>query len=231
VEDFACVGVVGIGGCHYEQPLEATLKALTPSSSPIDFLVGTGRGDTDNAGFLRPDSVKMVLVVTDEDDCSARDAELFDPTSTTYPPLEERGELQCFHYPEALQPASRYVEGFRALAGADPESFLFAAITGVPADLVRDPDAIDYDRVLDDPRMRQRVDPDTSDGFRLLPACESEGTGSADPARRIVEVARDLGGAATVQSICNDSFTSALDGITSQLARVIRRRRCRGAEE
>ncbi len=101
----------------------------------------------------------------------------------------------------------------------------------MPTDLVRDPAAIDYDRILSDERMRERVDPDMSEGARLTPACEDEGTGSAEPARRIVEVARDLGGAATVQSICNESFTSALDGITSQLARVIRRRRCRGADD
>jgi hypothetical protein len=228
VSDFACVGVVGVGGCHYEQPLEAALKALTPSASPIRFLAGAGRGDTTNAGFLREHSVKMVLLVTDEDDCSTSDAALFDPDSAEYPHMDERGELQCFHYPDALFPASRYVDGFRALSADDPDGFLFAAITGVPPDLVRDPTAIDFDVILADPRMRQRVDPDVRDRAALVRACATGETGGADPARRIVEVARDLGGSAVVQSICDSTFTAALNGVTTQLAGVIRRRRCRG---
>jgi len=79
LHDLDCVLHVGIGGSGIEQPLEATLKGLSPrAGAPVEFLYGRGRGDTDNAGFLRPDSILAVLVVTDEDDCSVADPSFLD---------------------------------------------------------------------------------------------------------------------------------------------------------
>jgi len=225
VRDFACVATVGTEGCGFEQPLDAALKALTPSTSSVRFPIGVGQGDGPNADFAREGSVLAVIVVTDEDDCSAADLELFDVESERYPPVDVRGGLRCFRYPEALQPLSRYAEGFAQLRPDDPDGFVFAAITGVPPDLVADPDAIDYDALLADPRMQEEIDPDHPE--RLRPACDVPGTGFALPARRVVEVVRSLGDNGIVQSICDDSFTEALRGITSRLGRVIRRRRCR----
>jgi hypothetical protein len=94
----------------------------------------------------------------------------------------------------------------------------------VPADLVEDPNEIDYDALLGDARMIVRPDPGRPE--RLAPACDVVGIGYAEPARRIVEVVRAFGRNGTVQSICDDTFNRALTGITSKLARVIRRRRC-----
>jgi hypothetical protein len=222
VRDITCVAVVGIAGCHFEQPLEAALKAVTPSTSDIAFVVGTGRADRDNAAFFREDALLMVLLITDEDDCSIADPELTNPRSTTYPPSTERGGLQCTDHPEALFPIARYVDGLRATR--DPSSLFLAAIAGVPPDRVRDPSRIDYDALLRDPRMTVRADPDDPD--RLVPVCETEGTGSAEPSRRLVELVRDLGPNATIQSICDAPYTRGLSVIISELGRVIRRRRC-----
>ena len=52
---------VGAGGCGFEQPLAATRRAL---ANPV------------NAGFLRPDTGLLVVMIADEDDCSVRDAAL-----------------------------------------------------------------------------------------------------------------------------------------------------------
>jgi hypothetical protein len=55
-----CLGLQGIGGCAFESPLEALRRALERSFT-----------DGDPAfGFIRDHAVLMVVLVTDEDDCS-----------------------------------------------------------------------------------------------------------------------------------------------------------------
>jgi hypothetical protein len=54
-----CIGLIGDGGCGIESPLEALKRALDGHRS-------------DNSGFLRPDALLTVLLITDEDDCSVQ---------------------------------------------------------------------------------------------------------------------------------------------------------------
>ena len=227
VDDFACLAVVGdLGGCGIEQPLGASLKALLPSDAPFPFLTGTGHGDGANAGFLRDDAILGIIYVSDEDDCTVADRELFDPASERYPwEGLAGGNLRCFVYPEARTPIEDIVGALRSLK-PNPDDLLIAAITGVPADAVADPDAIDYDALLADPRMQERVDPSRPRG-QLFPACDLEGTGFALPARRTVQTVAAFGEQGVVQSICDPTFGRALRGITSRLGELIRRRRCR----
>lgn len=212
--DFGCVARVGTGGCGFEQQLEATLKALSPSTFPIAFSMGTtGHADRENAGFLRPDSLLAVTLVTDEDDCSAQDPELFNPSSSVY-----TGDLnlRCFMYPSAVHPTGRFIDGFRALRSARPDLFVLGVIAGIPTDLVADPAHIDYDAILADDRMQETVDT-TVMMTRLRPACNVPGRGIAFPARRLVSVARAFGSQATVQSICQDDFGPAIDAIATRI--------------
>jgi len=216
--DFAsqlgCVAVAGNGGCGFEQQLEAVLKALTPSTSPIRFHDDTtGHGDGANSAFVRTDSILATILLTDEEDCSAADPELFDPTSSTYGPTELN--LRCFNHPEAVHPVSRFTNGLKALR-ADPQDVIFAAIAGVPTDLVSDPTAIDYDAILSDGRMIETIDPDMTN--RLLPSCNVEGVGVAFPPRRIVQVAQSFGSNGVVQSICQEDYTPVVDAILQRVA-------------
>ncbi len=59
---FADAASLGTSGCGLEMPLYAVEHALSPAlqSAP------TGP----NSGFLRPDALLMVIILTDEDDCS-----------------------------------------------------------------------------------------------------------------------------------------------------------------
>lgn len=59
---FACEAQVGTKGPGNEMPLEALKLAL------VDRMQ-----DGTNAGFLRPDALLAVVIMTDEDDCSRRD--------------------------------------------------------------------------------------------------------------------------------------------------------------
>ncbi len=214
-EDFACVAVVGTGGCGFEQQLEATLKAVTPSTSPIRFVEDTtGHADDTNAGFLRPDSVLGLVVVTDEEDCSAADPDIFNPTSTTY-----TGDLnlRCFHYPDAVHPVGRYVSGLldaRARSG----DVVFTAIAGIPTEVAGD----DFAAMLAHPDMVERIDP--SMPTRLTPSCNVAGRGLAFPPRRIVTVAQEMarrGSVATVQSICQADFGGAIRAIAERVGAVV----------
>ena len=234
--DFTCVAKLGTGGCGFEQQLEAVLKAVTPSTSSVTFNMGTtGHADTQNcvaAGdcFLREDSLLAIVLVSDEEDCSAADPDLFNRSTSLYP-----GDLnlRCSQYAErALHPVSRFVDGLLA-ARPDPDLLVFAAIIGVPTDLVANPDIINFDAILADPRMDEVPDvnfcppgePAPCTPTRLVPSCNVVNRGVAFPPRRIVEVAKtlelDRGSNGIVQSICQEDFAPALSAIIEKIADVL----------
>ncbi len=56
---FACIGKVGAGGGNDEKPIRSLLNALKPEMN--------APGEC-NAGFARPDSLLVIVIITDEDD-------------------------------------------------------------------------------------------------------------------------------------------------------------------
>lgn len=216
--DFACVAKVGINGCGFEQQLEAALKALTPSTSPLRFYRDTlGQGDRANAGFLRQDSLIAVVVVTDEEDSSFADPVIVDRSNPAVDAIHP--DLRAMAFPQLLHPVQRYIDGFKALRPNRDNLVVFAAITGIPLDLVPgDGQVPNYNAILADNDLQYTVR-ETQDG--LLPSCVNPSDperGKAVPPRRIIEVARGFGTNATLQSICQDDFTPALDAIVRLLA-------------
>lgn len=255
----SCFGLPGANGCGMEMPLEVALKSMTPSTSPIRFfsLPGDGRefgrGDdpTSNAGWLRPDSVLAIVVLSDEDDCSTDDRRVFDwgaaapfddptnpdpgdPSSPYAQRFQRPANTRCVRFANALYDVERFVDGLLALR-AEPQRVVFTAIVGVPPDLVDDVDqgegARNLDAMLVDPRMDYEVI-DDADGFPLsdirtacipCPTCEPTEQ-AATPARRIVDTARrleDRGASVLVQSICEASFSNAVERILSTLGTAI----------
>jgi len=230
--DVACVATTGTGGCGFEQPLEAVLKALSPDAPtaytrpdyvPPAFFGGTdGHGLGANAGFVRVDTLLAAVLVTDEEDCSAADPDLYNPSSAVYGSTDLN--LRCFAHPEAVHPIERYVNGLAALRADRPDLLALGLIAGVPADLaVSQPRDADFERILSDPRMVEQVDPGMP--TRLVPSCNVPGRGLAFPPRRLVRVAQRLTGfRSTVQSICQEDFSPAAEAI----ARLIGTRACAG---
>ena len=204
----ACVANTGTNGCGFEQQLEAVLKAVTPSSSSVTFSMGTrGHGDGANAGFLRPNALLSIVMLTDEPDCSALDSDIFNPDTLRFP-----GDLnlRCVDHPQALHPIQRYVEGFIEAKG-DATRITFSAIAGIPPRLENERN---YEVILNDPDMQLMPDPELP--ARLRPSCNRPGTGIAFPPRRIVQVAAGLearGVATTISSICTDDYTRTFDAI------------------
>ncbi|MCA9580647.1 MAG: hypothetical protein KC416_02560 [Myxococcales bacterium] len=230
-DQVACVAVAGTEGCGFEQQLEATLKAVTPPSSDITFAQNSkGLGEAN--GFVRDDSLLVVLLITDEEDCSAADPEVFNADSETYKLESSKINVRCNRFPEALHPVevdgdatqSRYVQGLLALREENPAFLVFGAIVGLPEDLVPSPKERIKDlasTILDDPRM-EYAEIEGSDGtLELKPSCSAGADGDAAPPRRIVQVAKgldELNASVTLQSICQDSFKPALDAIIRKIA-------------
>jgi hypothetical protein len=63
---FACIAELGAGGCAFENQLESARRALDPALQV-------------NPGFIRSGALLAVVFVTDEDDCSAQNTQLYDP--------------------------------------------------------------------------------------------------------------------------------------------------------
>jgi hypothetical protein len=262
--DFACIATLGTEGCGFEQPLEAMLKALWPAADvdlatgmvrqpnriqflldPLSSLGATGHGDQANLGFLRNDpaqgaSLVAVVLVTDEEDCSSLNTRHFVPSAfldPTDPVAQQDINLRCFFNPQNLYDVNRYVDGLRALRPGQEQFVMFAAIAGVPPDLV-DAQALAgvsfaddaareafYVELLEDPRMLEQPDPTLGPGSgNLMPSCTADVDGDgvpeskAYPPRRIVEVARRFGANGFVQSICQTDFGPAMTAIIRRLA-------------
>jgi hypothetical protein len=137
---FSCMAQLGTSGCGFEQHLESMRRALMNNS--------------ENAGFLRSDAFLAVIFVQDEDDCSAKSNELFDPSQTTVDStLGEMSSYRCFEFGVAcegpsnerqtgprqncvpkepspyMENVSAYVNFLKELKG-DPSKVIVAAITG-----------------------------------------------------------------------------------------------------
>jgi hypothetical protein len=259
--DFACIAALGVMGCNYEQPLESAFKALWPAiysdakgnvvtPNPITFLATNpaqqiGRGDTPppdgSAGFLRKDmtspSLLGIIVLTDEDDQSAKDTSWTRNVTDQNDPLARQGvQIRPLMNPQFLYDTKRYIDGFKKLRPGLENLVVFAAITGVPTDLVdanarRNVDFTDdaqrnayYDRIAADRRMKQTV---TNAGVPQLaaiaPACQRANTGgqpeTAVPALRVFDVVRGFGENGTLQSICATDYGPGMDAIIEIIAR------------
>ncbi len=70
----ACISALGDQGCGFESPLAAAARALERASD---------ENDPSNGGFLRVDALLLIVILTDEDDCSLpADSLLGDTTGT-----------------------------------------------------------------------------------------------------------------------------------------------------
>ena len=214
--DFGCIAVLGTRGCGLEQQLEAAWKALMVHSNPSG----------PNAGFLRSDSILVILFVTDEEDCSADDPTIFNITSLPY-----SINLQCYYQKDKLHVIDRYVNDFRSLRGLE-DDLIVGFLVGVPPG---DPqcegsgDAIGG--CLSIPAMQEVV---RADGRVLEYACKypldctppdppDSGNCSSEafPAVRFVQLAQQLGDNALVSSICTDSYEPFMDDVAQKVHQVI----------
>jgi hypothetical protein len=210
-DTFACIAALGTGGCGFEQHLESMKRALNPGEQPA------------NAGFIRDGAYLAVIIIADEDDCSAGNSMVFDPSDVSltgmFGPLTsfrctefgitcDEGNLSrtaasytnCV--PRTDVPYMRnpqdYVDFLKGLK-ADPNLIIVAGIIG-NADPVR---------------------VQIKDNNPELDASCSSANGNAAPAVRLKYFLDQFPNHNTLTSICNDDLSGALEQIAQALARVI----------
>jgi hypothetical protein len=221
--EVSCMARLGDAGCHFEQPLEATLRALSPTG-PTDFttpdyrapyfVTGDAHGGPEgvNAGFLRAGAVLAIVLITDEDDCSAQDPTYFTRATAA------GSFTHCAQHHDGQWAVDRYVTGLLGLR-SHPSQIVFSAIVGVPQALSGHAEA----DILSADAMRESI----SNG-RLERACtfidaggnEVPTLGDAAPARRIVQVAEGLraqGVSTSVQSICSGDYHAAMSDVAARI--------------
>ncbi|MBA3394190.1 MAG: hypothetical protein H0T89_16195 [Deltaproteobacteria bacterium] len=206
-ETFAKMARVGDSGCGMEQPFKAARLALSNESE----------------GFLRDDALLLVVFVTDEDDCSARDSTLFsDPYADACSELGTITSYRCFEHgvtcydgkgsrelgerndcrPAASSPYMESVAGFAEMLKGlkpDPAQVVVAAIHGKPNQVIAIPDE----------RITTHATP------RLANVCGiggKEGSG-ATPAIRMNALLAEFGGRASQSSICDSELSWAMRDI------------------
>jgi len=84
---FKCIALLGDKGCGFESQFESVYWALAKALEA---------DDPDNAGFLRPDAILAIVMLTNEDDCSVRnDSVLMAPVNSVADP-SGLGALQSY---------------------------------------------------------------------------------------------------------------------------------------
>ena len=94
---FSCMATVGDRGCGFESQLESVYRALRDPPP-------------ENADFLRDDALLVVVLITDEDDCSApADTDLFDSAGISYGSYGSLTSFRCTQFGVAC--AGRALDG------------------------------------------------------------------------------------------------------------------------
>lgn len=209
---FAALAAVGASGCGFEQPFEAAKRALEDT--------------TLNAGFVRPDAELALVIVGDEDDCSAAHTKLMSTDTSVLGPLQS---FRCTHFGVAcdedmagtgvkhnchwsedatyLTERARYDTFFDTIK-ADPRDLLVTAIAGPPEPV----------------EVELRPAPGSTTAVPgLAHSCDFTGaTGLevADPAVRISELIgeRPRG---VFESVCNSNLTAAETSIARHVRNLV----------
>jgi hypothetical protein len=160
---FACMAQLETAGCGFEHPLESIRQALDPAAGV-------------NPGFLRDDARLAIIILSDEDDCSAFDDEVFRAADEPNAPDDVFGwrhSFRCFEYgvvcdddsdPRALGPRENCVPrddsdyitpvdefvGFVKSLKPYEERLIVAGILGNPGPVVVELDETDADDEWED---------------------------------------------------------------------------------
>jgi hypothetical protein len=215
-DTFSCIATLGSVGCGFEQHLGSLEKALI--------------GNPANAGFLRPNAFLAIVIISDEDDCTAHDTKVYNPDPNLSGELGPLADFRCFEWgwecdegtmsrtagdytncrPRTNSPylhhPDHFVQRIKS-AKADPDKIIVATMMGPrPQDLA--------------PPERTAVRMGTIGGTQVpqvQPSCEN-GSQNAFPMPRLLRFQEQFKHN-TFYSLCNNDLRAGL----TQVADVIRR--------
>ncbi len=222
---FGCIAALGESGCGFEQPFASIMRALGVDGSPAP---------AENQGFLRPEARLFVVIVTDEDDCSAPPGSpLFDTAMNTTlesalgPPASFRcnefGHICNGARPPRLPPSGNAsdVVTLEGCASAEGQGMLIPVDTFASrlGSLKRSPLSNILIAAITGPTKPYSVRWVDRPGDNLGPrpqitaSCTAADGSSAAPAVRINQLGLNLFGATFTIPACADDYKPALDAL------------------
>jgi hypothetical protein len=226
---FSCIAKQGTTGCGFESHLEGMKQALDNCNNAC--------AHPQNDGFLRNDAYLAVIIIGDEDDCSARDTSLFDQTTandtldstygpntsyrctefgvecdgTTLPRTFSADYTTCVPRGDSyLWHPDHYVDFLRKLKG-DPNLLIGAVIAGntMPFGVELVPD-MNHPSGAPVPQLKH------SCSFMI-----NGNNQVADPAIRLNYFVQQFGDQGKFVSICQSNLSDAMTKIAQLLRKVI----------
>ncbi len=213
-----CIAPVGDVGCGFEAQMLATQRALDGTHS-------------ENAGFLRADADLMIVMLTDEDDCSVIDPSLF-----TMPPSTVGGinDFRC-------QPLTAYDCDQPITAGSGSATYTNCSVRhggplldpDIVAQLlatIKDPSQTAVALIAGDPETTIMTGALTFPGQNvtqdpaLLPSCSTTINGDyaiGRPAIRLNDFMSKYGPRGSFHSVCQPDYGQALTDIAGSMSTML----------
>lgn len=206
---FSCIARLGTGGCGFEQTLEASRKALDPALKV-------------NPGFLRSKSALALVYITDEDDCSAKNSKLYDPSQQGLSdPLGPLTSFRCFDFGvtctcKGKGTCDRTVSGPRTNCVPAKGSHLHEVEDYVSFLKKLRPGGEVIVSAITGPSDKVEVGLDGSNPT-LKPSCQTS-AGVAVPAVRLASLVKSFGKRGSLTNICSNDFSPALSKLGDLVA-------------
>jgi hypothetical protein len=212
---FTCMASLGIGGCGFEQHLESMKRALENASGQ-------------NNGFLRDNAYLAIIFLADEDDCSAANNAVFDPSDSSFNgtlgPMES---FRCTEFGIACngQPIDRAAGSYTGCSPREDQPYM--RHPDEYADWLKTVVKPGNQNLLivstiignPDPVQTELVNTDNGQVVRLRQSCQ-EGGNSAAPGVRL-NYFREQFTNNSFTSICQGNLEAGLEQVARLLARVI----------
>jgi len=214
LDDIACLTDVGTDGCGFEQQLYAAVYSLQRE---------------DHREFLRgDDSILVIIMVTDEEDCSAAHGSSFwDHEEMS--PLNPAINAYCARHADEMMDIKTVAHDLKKRGNPVGDivegSVIFVGFVGVPwVDDCRGR-GDQLDDCLDRIEMQYVEEDDAQGRTYLANACVSEEidndtkqpTTAAVPGRRFVELAQEFGEYGYIYSICEISWDPPLEDVAQNI--------------
>jgi hypothetical protein len=229
---FTCIAALGETGCGFEHQFAAITRALGADGQPAPV---------ENRGFLRPDAYLAIVMITNEDDCSAPAGSLlFDWTAnkTLADQLGPASNFRCNEFghicdgarPSRLAPTNTVgdTQTYASCVSAEDGILLPVADTAARIKaLKRDPDSQIMVAAISGPETPYTVQwkapkqTDVGPWPEISHSCTAGDGSYADPSVRTTQLVREFGPNGLQLSICGGEFAPALMRIAEKISQFV----------